>query len=134
MKRKWLEPLDDIKEKEGITDLTGKRSARYFGYCRRRDVPLQFARHCQAAAGDDPDDVVMLVKASMADTDLQQAVLTICRVGASWKLGRAPPSWLERDPFGAEYVRKLRLLGEQISKHFPMKATEMKRRTERRGR
>ena len=35
----WLAPLDDIKQKGGITELTGPGSARYFCYCRRRAVP-----------------------------------------------------------------------------------------------
>ena len=95
----WLLPLDDIKEKGGITKLTGPGSARYFCYCRRRAVPLKFAQHCQAAADDLPGDVVMLVKESLASTDLQQPVVTLCRAGANWQLGRAPSVWLARTPF-----------------------------------
>ena len=57
----------------------------------------------------------------MASADLQQPVVTLCRAGASWKLGRAPSAWLERTPFAAEYVSNLRKLGDQILKHFPAK-------------
>ena len=120
--REWLEPLGDIKAKEGITNLTGTGSSHWFCYCRRAKTPLQFAERCRPSPGDSPHDVVLLVKQYMSDEQLAQPPLLFCRSGDSWRLPRAPLTWRSRQAFTPTYLKDLDRLAKKLLQHFTDKA------------
>jgi len=120
--KEWLAPFGRIKEKDGITNLTGPGSSHWFCYCRRAKIPLQFAGSCRPSPGDAPDDVVMLVKQYMSDAKLAQPPVTFCSTGDSWRLPRAPRTWRCRLFFTPEFRWNLDRLARKLLEHFPDKA------------
>jgi len=119
--QKWLAPLDSIPVKDGVTGLSLRGSSHFFAYCRRKDVPLNYARNVRPELCMDPNDVVVLEKEYMSSNDLRQPVFRFCHVGASWRLPTAPEEWHPRSKFTPEFVSGLNTLVELVRAHYPDK-------------
>ena len=117
----WLAPLDEIKVKGGVTGYTQKGSSGFFAYCRRKDVPPEFAHEVRPEPCMDPNDVVFLEKEFMSSPHLRQPIFTFCRAGQSWRLERAPVTWRPRSTFSQTYVDDLNDLALKVMRHFPEK-------------
>ena len=119
--QKWLAPLDNIPVRDGITGHTSQGSSHFFAYCRRKDLPLAYARNVRPELCMDPNDVVVLEKEYMSSNDLRQPVFRFCHVGASWRLPTAPEEWHPRSKFTPEFVSGLNTLVELVRAHYPDK-------------
>jgi hypothetical protein len=121
--KQWLEPLDEIRKTGGVTGMCFQRSAEWFLYCRREDIPVQWAHH---AAPDDPQaspaDVMLMVKRFMADEALSQPIIRFLHAGSSYRLSTGPSTWMARDALGEDYCKQLGHLLDLLHMHFPEKA------------
>ncbi len=108
--RSWLDPLDFIRGKRGVENITG---AHWLAFVRRLDVPLHWATLQPApapgSAATNPNDVVLLAKQFMSDADLMQPPELMLRAGASAVLQplAGPGTWDSREEIDVQAIRRL---------------------------
>ena len=124
--KQWLGPLDGIKVKEGVV---GLKSAHWFCFTRRQDLPLDVAGAlAEGGAGDGaasaPGDVMLMSKEFMSSANLAQAPLLFCRAGMSNVLPSptGPPAWEPNSDFTHDYKVDAARLAEKVRKLLPARA------------
>ena len=95
--RSWLDPLDQIRTKQGIEMIT---HAHWFAWTTRADLPMEWATLGPVPRAEaQPHDVMLLVKEFMSDINLMQPPVLMLSAGASAMLQplAGPNAWDYRD-------------------------------------
>ena len=105
--RSWLEPLDQIRSKQGIEMIT---HAHWFAWTTRADLPMEWATLGPAPSAEaQPKDVMMVVKEFMSDINLMQPPVLMLSAGASAMLQplAGPSAWDYREDIDVAAIERL---------------------------
>ena len=105
--RSWLEPLDQIRSKQGIEMIT---HAHWFAWTTRADLPMEWATLGPAPSAEaQPKDVMMVVKEFMSDLNLMQPPVLMLSAGASAMLQplAGPSAWDYREDIDVAAIERL---------------------------